>query len=101
MGFPRPVPALVAAGSGVVGLRDFLSRWAILFVLALVYAVAAALSPDAFLEPAYLGNVLRQAAPVGIAATGTTLVMILGGVDLSIGAIISFSAVFCAVEMSG
>ncbi|MBV9890150.1 MAG: ABC transporter permease, partial [Rhizobacter sp.] len=49
----------------------------------------------------YLGNVLRQAAPVGIAATGTTLVMILGGVDLSIGAIISFSAVFCAVEMSG
>jgi len=82
-------------------MRDLLSRWAILIVLALLYAAAAALSPEAFLEPGYLGNVLRQAAPVGIAAIGTTLVMILGRVDLSIGAIISFSAVFCAVLMAG
>jgi ribose/xylose/arabinose/galactoside ABC-type transport system permease subunit len=81
-------------------LRDALARWAILVVLALLYGVAIALS-DAFLEPAYVGNILRQAAPVGIAAIGTTLVMILGGVDLSIGAIISFSAVFCAVTMGG
>jgi ribose/xylose/arabinose/galactoside ABC-type transport system permease subunit len=81
-------------------LRDALARWAILIVLALLYVVAIGLS-DAFLEPAYVGNILRQAAPVGIAAIGTTLVMILGGVDLSIGAIISFSAVFCAVSMGG
>jgi ribose transport system permease protein len=81
--------------------RDLLSRWAILGMLASLYAIAAVLSPDAFLDPAYLGNVLRQAAPVGIAAIGTTLVMILGAVDLSIGAIISFSAVFCAVLMGG
>jgi ribose/xylose/arabinose/galactoside ABC-type transport system permease subunit len=81
-------------------LRDALGRWAILLVFALLYAVAIALS-DAFLEPIYVGNILRQAAPVGIAAIGTTLVMILGAVDLSIGAIISFSAVFCAVLMQG
>jgi ribose/xylose/arabinose/galactoside ABC-type transport system permease subunit len=80
--------------------RDALGRWAIVLVLALLYLVAIALS-DAFLEPVYIGNILRQAAPVGIAAIGTTLVMILGGVDLSIGAIISFSAVFCAVSMGG
>jgi ribose transport system permease protein len=66
----------------------------------MLYAVAVSLS-DAFLEPVYVGNILRQAAPVGIAAIGTTLVMILGAVDLSIGAIISFSAVFCAVQMQG
>jgi ribose/xylose/arabinose/galactoside ABC-type transport system permease subunit len=80
--------------------RELLGRWAILVVLVLLYLVAVALS-DAFLEPVYIGNVLRQAAPVGIAAIGTTLVMILGCVDLSIGAIISFSAVFCAVHMAG
>ena len=57
--------------------------------------------PTAFLEPVYLGNILRQAAPVGIAAIGATLVMILGCVDLSIGAIISFAAVLCAVLMAG
>lgn len=81
-------------------LRDALVRWAILLVLGVLYGVAIILS-DAFLEPVYIGNILRQAAPVGIAAIGTTLVMILGGVDLSIGAIISFSAVFCAVLMQG
>lgn len=80
--------------------RDVLGRWAILGVLATLYVIAVALS-DAFLEPVYVGNVLRQAAPVGIAAIGTTLVMILGCIDLSIGAIISFSAVFCAVLMGG
>jgi len=79
---------------------DALARWAILGVLFVLYLLAVALS-DAFLEPVYLGNILRQAAPVGIAAIGTTLVMILGCVDLSIGAIISFSAVLCAVLMAG
>jgi ribose/xylose/arabinose/galactoside ABC-type transport system permease subunit len=79
---------------------DALSRWAILGVLAVLYLIAVALS-DAFLEPVYIGNILRQAAPVGIAAIGTTLVMILGCVDLSIGAVISFSAVLCAVLMEG
>jgi ribose/xylose/arabinose/galactoside ABC-type transport system permease subunit len=79
---------------------DALARWAILGVLVVLYLLAVALS-DAFLEPVYVGNILRQAAPVGIAAVGTTLVMILGAVDLSIGAIISFSAVLCAVLMAG
>ena len=86
--------------AATASLRDALGRWAILLVFALLYAVAVALS-EAFLEPVYVGNILRQAAPVGIAAIGTTLVMILGAVDLSIGAIISFSAVFCAVLMQG
>jgi ribose/xylose/arabinose/galactoside ABC-type transport system permease subunit len=79
---------------------DALARWAILGVLVVLYLLAVALS-DAFLEPVYVGNILRQAAPVGIAAVGTTLVMILGAVDLSIGAIISFTAVLCAVLMAG
>jgi ribose/xylose/arabinose/galactoside ABC-type transport system permease subunit len=79
---------------------EALARWAIVGVLVVLYLLAIALS-DAFLEPVYVGNILRQAAPVGIAAIGTTLVMILGCVDLSIGAIISFSAVLCAVLMAG
>ena len=89
-----------AAASAWSSASEALSRWAILCVLAVLYLVAIALS-DAFLEPVYVGNILRQAAPVGIAAIGTTLVMILGCIDLSIGAIISFSAVLCAVLMAG
>ena len=73
---------------------------AIWVVLAAMLAVAASLS-DAFLEPLYLANVLRQASPVGIAAIGATVVMVLGGVDLSVGAVVSFAAVFGAIQMAG
>ena len=76
------------------------TAFAIWIVLLLLLAAAALLS-DAFLRPIYLVNILRQAAPVGIAAVGVTLVMILGGVDLSVGAVISLTAVVCAVLMEG
>jgi ribose/xylose/arabinose/galactoside ABC-type transport system permease subunit len=81
-------------------LRRALSAAAIWLVLAALLAAAALLSPG-FLDPAYLVNIVRQAAPIGIAAVGVTFVMILGGVDLSVGAIISFAAVLCAVQMEG
>ena len=41
-------------------------------------------------------NVIRQASVVGIAAVGVTLVMITGGVDLSVGAVILFGSVLAA-----
>lgn len=79
---------------------QFLSRYAIFVVLVLVYGLAVGVS-DAFITPSYLSNVVRQVAPVGIAAIGVTYVMILGGVDLSIGAVISLTSVLCAVQMNG
>jgi ribose/xylose/arabinose/galactoside ABC-type transport system permease subunit len=81
-------------------MRRVLADGAIWIVLAAMLALAAVLSPG-FLDPAYLANLVRQAAPVGVAAIGVTLVMILGGVDLSVGATISFAAVLCAVQMGG
>ena len=80
--------------------RRVLDRAAIWLVLLLLLAIAALLS-EAFLRPNYLLNIVRQAAPVGIAAVGVTLVMIAGGVDLSVGAIISLAAVVAAVLMEG
>ena len=78
----------------------FCSRQAVFFVLIAIYLAAIAVSP-AFLEPSYIFNVVRQVAPIGIAAVGVTYVMILGGVDLSVGAVISFSATLCAARMNG
>lgn len=77
-----------------------LERHAIWVVLLLLLAVAA-LTSEAFLRPAYLANMIRQAAPVGIAAVGMTLVVLMGGVDLSVGAVISLAAVVAAVLMDG
>lgn len=89
--------AMSAPGGGrLAGL----SRHAIFLVLVAVYLLGLAVSP-AFAEPNYLFNVLRQIAPVGIASIGVTLVMILGGVDLSVGAVISLTAVLTAALMAG
>ena len=65
-------------------LDRLLAANAIFLALIAVWLVGAAVS-EAFLMPNYLFNVVRQIAPVGIAAIGVTYVMILGGVDLSIG----------------
>jgi ribose transport system permease protein len=81
-------------------LARLTERSAIWLVLTGLLLAGAALS-DAFLHPVYLGNVVRQAAPVGIAAVGVTFVMVLGGIDLSVGAVISLAAVVCAVQMDG
>jgi len=61
---------------------------------------AGVMSPG-FLTPISLFNVLRQASVVGIASVGVTLVMITGGVDLSIGAVIVFGSVLAASVMDG
>jgi len=76
------------------------SRHGIFVVLVAVYIVAV-ISSSAFLNPTYVFNMVRQAAPVGIAAIGVTYVMILGEVDLSVGAIISASVVVAAGIMNG
>lgn len=78
----------------------WLDRYAIFFVLLAIYLAGLAIS-SAFADPNYLFNIVRQVTPVGIAAIGVTLVMILGGVDLSIGAVISLTAVLCASVMAG
>ncbi len=89
----------LAASSPLGVLRDP-ARWAIFVVLVATY-LAGLMVSSAFAQPNYLFNILRQVAPVGIAASGVTLVMILGGVDLSVGAVISLTAVLCAALMAG
>ena len=61
-------------------------------ILAVLIIVAAALSP-AFLDPTNLRNILRQAAPLAIVALGQTLVILIGGIDVSVGSVISLTTV--------
>src|SRR2546422_2229145 len=93
---PRVRTAALVAALGA-GWVEQSAIWVVLLALLGV----AALFSDAFLQPAYLLNMVRQAAPVGVAAIGVTLVMVMGGVDLSVGAVISLAAVVAAVLMDG
>lgn len=67
-----------------------------LIALALVFGLFAALAPDTFARPITLVTMARQTAVVGIAASGMTLVIILGGIDLSIGSLVALTTVVVA-----
>lgn len=44
-----------------------------------------------------VGNLLRDYSYLGIAAVGATFVILSGGIDLSVGSVIGFTTVFCAL----
>lgn len=66
-----------------------------LFLMFVVYSLA---SPH-FLTPSNLTNVLVQSAPLLILATGQTFALLMGGLDLSQGSIISLVSVVTASVM--
>lgn len=65
-------------------------------IFALVYFVAALQFPGLF-STRVMGNLLTDNAFLGIAAVGMTFVILSGGIDLSVGAVIGFTTVLIAV----
>jgi ribose transport system permease protein len=61
-----------------------------------VYVLFAALSPDTFLGAANLVTMVRQTVVVAIAAVGMTLVIVHGGIDLSVGSAVALTTVVLA-----
>lgn len=78
--------------------RVILQRFGLLFSF-LLLALALSLLSNRFLQPANLVNILRQASINGIVAVGMTLVILTGGIDLSVGSILALSAVIGADMM--
>ena len=74
-------------------MSSFLSKWGVFVALALVIVISAALSP-AFYKFSNVLNILRASAVLGIVCLGQTLVILGGGIDLSVGAIMGTVAIF-------
>ena len=91
---PAPLPA---AASRRVGLRGVLTRLGPLIGLAFVFALFAALRPRTFLTTGNLELMLLQTAVVGTAALGMTLIIISGGIDLSVGSNLALCTVVIAL----
>ena len=70
-----------------------------LVAVVLVYLVFAALSPETFARPQNLSTMARQTVVVGIAAAGMTMVMAMGGVDLSVGSSVALTTVIIALAL--
>ena len=69
--------------------------------LVLVYAFFALVGPESFLSVRTVETIARQTAIVGTAALGMTLVIISGGIDLSVGSVVAMSSVIVALVLEG
>jgi ribose transport system permease protein len=67
-----------------------------LFVLLILSSILS----SSFLESDNLLNIGRQAAPLAIVALGQTIVILAGGIDVSVGAVISLTTVVASTEMA-
>lgn len=81
-----------------INLAAFLRKYAIHIVL-IVMVIGTSLVSDVFLRPSNLINILRQVSVNGILAVGMTIVIISGGIDLSIGSMIGLVGYVIAVTM--
>ncbi|HEY0793246.1 MAG TPA: ABC transporter permease [Chthoniobacterales bacterium] len=89
-----------------IRLWKFLLTTKLFWGLALLYAVGVASSPvnrrgvNIFLSPGNQSDVLRQVSNNGIIAVGMTLVILTGGIDLSVGSIMALGSVLCAMLLT-
>ena len=74
---------------------NFLRTYAVLILIVLLMIILT-LSSEAFLTPRNLLNILNQNAPLAIIASALTLVIIVGGFDLSTAAIFAVASVTAA-----
>ena len=79
-------------------LLNLLSQYWI-FIALLVLIVAFTLLSDSFLTKINLLNILRQVSIIGICAVGMTMIILTGGIDLSVGSMIGVAGMACALML--
>jgi ribose transport system permease protein len=79
-------------------MSDFIKRFLPFVSLLALCIVIAALEPK-FLSAGNLATVVRQIAVITVMAMGMTMVMVSGGIDLSVGSMMALASVIGAMAM--
>jgi ribose/xylose/arabinose/galactoside ABC-type transport system permease subunit len=80
-------------------LLNLLSQYWI-FIALIVLVIAFSLLSDSFLTKVNLLNILRQVSIIGICAVGMTMIILTGGIDLSVGSMIGVAGMACALMLN-
>jgi len=80
-------------------ISGIIKTWGTLLGFLLLLIVFSVLRPDVFPTGRNLRNIIEQVATLAIVASGVTVVMITGDLDLSVGAIASLVGVVAALLM--
>jgi simple sugar transport system permease protein len=90
----------------VSSIGKFILQTKLFWGLAVLYLVGIVSSPinhkgvNIFLGPGNQSDVLRQVSNNGIIAVGMTLVILTGGIDLSVGSMMALGSVVCAMLLT-
>ncbi|MEU9992707.1 ABC transporter permease [Streptomyces sp. NPDC048045] len=90
----KPAHAAPPPRRPALGLRLDVRTLSLLGVLAILVLVGGVTKPDEFLAVSNLQLVLTQASVIGVVTVGMTFVIIGGGIDLSVGAIVALASVW-------
>lgn len=77
-------------------INTIIKKYNLVMLLAVFIIISAVLSPN-FLTLGNFFNLLQQASIPGIVAIGMTLVILLGGIDLSVGSVMAFSGMITSI----
>ncbi len=77
-------------------MKKFLAKNGTLFALVIIAVISAFLSKS-FFTADNLSNLTRQVAIVGVIAVGMTMVILLAGIDLSVGSLVGLAGVVIAL----
>lgn len=81
-------------------LKNFIKQYFVLVILIFLILLFGCMSPDSFMTMSNMFTILRQSSIMGIATIGLLFVMIAGGIDLSLGSVISLQSVLTAVLLT-
>lgn len=82
-------------------LEGFLASGGVVWLLVLALVIVAAIASDDFRTDRNLANVARQAVVLSLVAMGQLVVVLTGGVDLSLGMVVRLTAIATAVVVGG
>ena len=92
--------SLGATVTNHASVQRFLAHWGVILAFVLLFVISALMQGGDFLNAENMRNLLNQNAPVGVLAVGMTLVIVLGGIDLSVGSMLVLAAAVGTTTMN-
>ncbi|MDO4275178.1 MAG: ABC transporter permease [Eubacteriales bacterium] len=80
-------------------LKNFLMKY-IMYLFLVLMCIVLAIASDKFLTPTNLITIIKQISIQSVVAIGMTMIIISGNIDLSVGSIVAFCSVTCAMIMN-
>lgn len=81
-------------------VKSFFKHYFVAVILLFLIALFGIMEPNSFFTVSNFFTIVRQSSIMGIATIGLLFVMIAGGIDLSLGSVISLESVLAAVLLT-